>query len=138
MEKLFPNEEIIDTKNFNVHQDWETPILGFFIIRAKRKIKSISDFTEEEITEFFNTLSNIRRGMKNVLGIDEVILFQNEGSKYDFHLWIFPVHPWMERFGKGIRSIGPIKDYAEEKLAIEENILEIKNSVKKMREFMKK
>jgi hypothetical protein len=43
-----------------------------------------------------------------------------------------------ERFGKGIRSIGPIKDYAEEKLAIEENILEIKNSVKKMREFMKK
>src|SRR3990167_8943612 len=46
--KLFPEEKIIVTKHFDVHQDWEIPIPGFFIVASTRKISSIEEFTKEE------------------------------------------------------------------------------------------
>lgn len=134
---IFPNEEIIDTKCFNVHQDWETPIKGFFIIAAKRKIKSIEEFSKEESEEFLELLIKIRRGMRKILGIKKVYLFQNEDSKYNFHIGLFPYHTWMEKFGRGIHSVKAIMDYAEKNLATEENSREIKISVKKMKKYLK-
>jgi diadenosine tetraphosphate (Ap4A) HIT family hydrolase len=136
-EILFPNEELIDTKYFNAHQDWETPIRGFFIIASKRKIKSIEEFSKEESEEFLELLIRIRRGIREILGIKKVYLFQNEDSKYNFHIGIFPYHCWMEKFGKVSGSIRNIMKYAEENLVTEENILEIKKAVKLMKEYLK-
>jgi len=83
---LFPNENIITTKFFSVNQDWEVPIPGFFIIAPSRNIKSIDQFSKEEIAEFIKLVGNVRKGMRSVLGIEEAYFFQNEDSEHGFHL----------------------------------------------------
>jgi len=136
-EKIFPNEVIFDGEYFNAHQDWDVPIPGFFIIAAKRKILSISEFSDEELKEFMNILRGVRKGMKDVLGIDYIYLFQNEKTDHElFHIWILPHHQWMEKFGNSSRSIKPIVTYAKENMANEKVIGEVKEAVKKMRDFM--
>ncbi|MFA4960925.1 MAG: diadenosine tetraphosphate hydrolase [Candidatus Pacearchaeota archaeon] len=136
MKKLFPNEEIIDTKFFNAHQDWETPISGFFIIASKRNIRSVCEFSEEELKEFIELVYRIRVGMKELLGIKRIFLFQNEDSKHYFHFWLFPQYSWMKKFGEGSRSIIPIKKYAEKHLATEKNMLKIKTLVQEMKKYL--
>lgn len=135
-QKLFPNETVIITKFFGVHQDWSVPIPGFFIIEPLRKMKSIADLSDEEADEFIDLLRETRKGMKDVLNINEVYLFQNEDSRHGFHLWVFPRHDWMERFGRQIQSVRPIMDYAEENMASDLVISEVKDCVRKMGQYM--
>ncbi len=133
---LFPNENIITTDLFSVNQDWEIPIPGFFIIAPLRKLKSIDDFTDEEASEFINLTRKIREGMRDVLKIEEAYFFQNEDSEHGFHLWIFPRHKWMEKFGRKIQSVRPIMNYAKENMLSEDVFEEVRESVRKMKEFM--
>jgi len=137
MKKLFPNEDIITTKNFSVCQDWEVPIPGFFIISSKRKIRSISELTNEEAIEFINLLRKVRKGMEEVLRIKDVYLFQNEDTSHNFHLWIFPRYDWMEMFGRKIQSVRLIINYAKENMLNEDVFKQVKDYAKKMREYMK-
>ena len=133
---LFPNENIITTKLFNVGQDWEVPIPGFFIIAPLRKMKYISEFTDEEAVEFMNLIRKVRRGMRDILKIEEVYLFQNEDTEHGFHFWIFPRHDWMERFGRKIQSVRPIMDYAKENMLSDDVFKEVRDYVKKMKKYM--
>ena len=135
---LFPNEKVIVTKYFDVHQDWSVPIPGFFIIASIRKIRSVADFTDEETREFMKLMCVIRRGMKDKLGIKEVYLFQREDTEHaSFHLWIFPRYKWMEKFGSGIQSIRPIIEYSKENMKNDVTIHKVKKAVKQMKEYMK-
>jgi len=133
---LFPNEIIITTKYFTVGQDWEVPIPGFFIISPLRKIKSIDEFTDGEAMEFIHLIRKVRLGMREVLKIDEVYLFQNEDSNHGFHVWMFPRYNWMEKFGRKIESVKLIMNYATKSMISEENKKNVKNSVQKMKKFM--
>ena len=133
---LFPSGEIIDTSFFNIHQDRETPIPGFFIIELKRKANSISEFSNSEAEEFIYLLKRLRKGMSDILKIKEVYLFQNEDSKHGFHLWVFPRLDWMDDFGRKIQSVRPIMDYAEKNLASKKVISEVKRYVKEMKKYM--
>jgi len=133
---LFPNENIITTKYFDIHQDWEVPIPGFFIIAPLRKLKSIDEFSDEEAIEFINLTRKIRKGMRNILKIEEVYFFQNEDTEHGFHLWIFPRHEWMEKFGKKIQSVRPIMNYAKKNMLSDDIFNEVKEYVKKMKKFM--
>ncbi len=135
MEKLFPDEKIISTKYFEVHQDWEVPIAGFFIISPKKLIRTIDEFTDDEAVEFVNLLRKARKGMKDALRIDDAYFFQNEDTKHNFHLWIFPRHGWMEQFGRKIESVKPIINYAKQNMLDEKSIAEVKLYVKKMRGY---
>ena len=134
---LFPKENIIITKLFNIHQDWEVPIPGFFVLAPIRKIRSISEFTDEESIEFMNLLRKIREGMREVLKINDVYLFQNEDSEHGFHLWIFPRLSWMDKFGRKIQSVRPIMEYAKENVVSDDVFKEIKKQVRMMKEYMK-
>ncbi|MCX6170890.1 MAG: hypothetical protein NTX65_16255 [Ignavibacteriales bacterium] len=133
---LFPAENIITTKLFNVGQDWEVPIPGFFIMAPLRNLKSISEFSDEESAEFMKLIRKVRKGMRELLKIEEVYLFQNEDTEHGFHLWIFPRYDWMEKFGRKIESVRPILNYAKEKMANEKVFKEVKDDVKKMKEYM--
>lgn len=133
---LFPNEHIITTKLFNVGQDWEVPIPGFFIIKPLRNIKAIDEFTDEEAAEFINLIREVRKGMRDVLKIKEVYFFQNEDTEHGFHLWVFPRHKWMEKFGRKIQSVRPIMDYAKENMLSDNVFTEVKESIKKMKEYL--
>jgi len=137
MEKIFPNEEVIKSKYFGVHQDWEVPIPGFLILAPHRKMRSIMDFTDEESVEFMNLIRKIRKGMLDVLNIEDVYFFQNEDTEHGFHLWIFPRLEWMEKFGRKIQSVRPIMNYAKENMVTSEVKSEVREYVSKMREYMK-
>ena len=132
---LFPDGEILLRNFFRVAQDQEVPIPGFFIVSSLRKLKSISEFSDEEAYEFINLLMKVRKGMKKVLNIKEVYLFQNEGINHNFHFWIFPHYKWMEKFGKGIKSVKLIMNYAQENMLNKENFEKVRGSVNKMKEY---
>src|SRR5208337_164362 len=136
-EILFPDETILKTGLFEVNQDWEIPIPGFFIIKATRKMRSVSEFTDEEALEFVRILRKVRVGMREILKIQDVYLFQNEDTRHNFHLWLFPRHHWMERFGRKIESVRPIMEYAKENRTREEILEEVRGAAKKMRAYLK-
>jgi diadenosine tetraphosphate (Ap4A) HIT family hydrolase len=138
MEKLFPNDKVIVTEHFDVHQDWQTPIPGLFIVESKRKIASIEEFTDEESREFIRLIRYLRKGMRELLNIEKIIMFQNEDSEWGFHVWMFPLYEWMKRFGHGTRSIKLITEHARKNMANSETINEVKEKVSIVREFMEK
>jgi diadenosine tetraphosphate (Ap4A) HIT family hydrolase len=113
-EFLFKDEEIFRSQYFTVSQDWETPIPGFYIVSPRREVESIADLTDDEAIDFVMTTRQVRRGMKEVLGIENVYLFQNEDTLHNFHLWMFPRYEWMDELGVKIQSVRKIMNYAEE------------------------
>jgi diadenosine tetraphosphate (Ap4A) HIT family hydrolase len=129
----FETEIVFVNKNFTIIQDFEVPIPSFFIIGAKRKINSILDLNDKELMEFAKLLKFLRKGLLVKLKIKEVYLFQNEDSKFGFHLWIFPRHEWMEKFGRKIQSVRPIMNYAKENMMTPEVIDELKKNVRIMK-----
>jgi diadenosine tetraphosphate (Ap4A) HIT family hydrolase len=134
---LFPNEKVIVTDLFDIHQDWGVPIPGFFIVAPLRKIRSIAEFTDEEAVEFMKLVRRVRQGMNDVLGIKDVYLFQNEDTDSGlFHLWMIPRHAWMERFGRKIESVRPIINYAKENMLGEGVAEEVRGCVEKMKKYM--
>jgi diadenosine tetraphosphate (Ap4A) HIT family hydrolase len=133
---LFPNEKVIVTDNFDVHQDMEVPIPGFLVMASIRNIKSILEFNEAETKEFLPLLIKIRSALKQVLKVDEVYFFQNEDSQHSFHIWIFPRLPWMEKFGRKIQSVRPIIEYAKEKMDDDNYIEETNKAIVKLRGFI--
>lgn len=110
---LFQDEEIFRSTYFVVSQDWETPIAGFYIVSPCRQVRSIADLTDDEVVDFAKTTRNVRRGMREVLGIENVYLFQNEDTQHNFHLWMFPRYEWMDELGVKIQSVRTIMNYAE-------------------------
>ena len=136
MKKLFENQKIIETEHFEVHQDWEVPIPAFFIIAAKRKMRSVSDFTTDEAQDFISLLVRVREGMAEALGIKDVYLFQNEDTKHNFHFWVLPRYSWMERFGRKIQSVRPIMQYAKDNMVTDTVIREVNDNVKQMQEYL--
>ena len=137
--RLFNDDTILITDNFNIGQDWEVPIVGFFIIGAKDKSKrSIEDFSEEELAELMSAAKKMRLAMKEVLKIRDVYLFQNEDTEHGFHLWLFPRHPWMEEFGRKIESVRPIMLHAQKEFSDEKHIAEVNNAARKVKEYLTK
>ena len=111
-------------------------IPGFFIIAPLRKLKSIDQFTDEEASEFISLIRKVRKGMREILKIEEVYFFQNEDTGHGFHLGVFPRHEWMEKFGRKIQSVRPIMNYAKDNMVSDDVFKEVKEDVKKMKEFM--
>lgn len=140
---LFPKETVFQTETFEIEQDREVPIPGFFIIapyksiKAKRKLHSITDFTDKEAQELLNLIRCIRSGMRKVLNIEEVYFFQNEDSEHGFHLWIFPRYEWMKKIGIKIQSVRPIINYAIKNMSHDKLVIsDVKKYVSKMNKYM--
>ncbi len=75
--------------------------------------------------------------MRDVLKIEDVYLFENEDTMHNFHFWVFPRYMWMEKFGRGIESVRPIMEYAKKNMVKENDMKDLKESVKKMAAYMK-
>ena len=136
MKKPFENDVVLKTELFQVGQDWEIPIPAFFIIAPLRKIRSISEFTDKEATEFIMLARKIRIAMSEALKIDDVYFFQNEDSVHGFHLWMFPRHSWMLKFGGRIESVRPIINFARDTMFNQSTFDEIKTDVAKVKEHL--
>jgi len=136
MKILFPDAKVLKTDLIDIHQDWEVPIPAFFIISLNRKVRTFIEFTDEELFEFTKYLQILRRGMKDILSIEDVYFFQNEDTEHGFHFWVFPRYKWMEKLGRKIESVRPIINFAKENLTSDENIKEVEMAVEKMKVYM--
>ena len=79
--------------------------------------------------------------MRDILGIDNVYLFQSEINPHDFHIWMFPKYAWMteEKFGRSaIKSVRPAMNYARDNMMDEKTISKVKEAVEKMKKYMDK
>ncbi len=76
MKKLFPDVKISESKYFEIHQDWEVPIPGFFILAPKRMISSIDEFVHDELVDYIELIHKVRKAMRAELKINTVFFFK--------------------------------------------------------------
>ena len=107
-----PGGIIHDGRSVILAADPQIPIPGFLVITAKRHIQSFAELTKEERSEIGDILSCAEKALKELHIADEITLVQEERSQH-FHIWIFPMHPWIqEQFGTGIRHLREVSRYA--------------------------
>ncbi len=128
---------VIRTKHFDAHQDYEIPINGFIILSSVRHLQSVDEFTNEEKIDFIDTLTKVRKAMREVLNIQVVYLVQEEDTSAHFHIWIIPRYDWMkEQFGRKIQSVRPIMEHARQTMKTEENLKNLSEAVKKLKDSL--
>ncbi len=94
-----------------ITMDPQIPIVGFTILGVKKHVKSINDFTEDERKNIIDVLNLTIENMKKANICEEVLIIQEERSSH-FHVWIVPIHKWMEKFDKSVTRINEIIDYS--------------------------
>lgn len=126
-------------ESFIITQDIELPINGFIIISSVRHIEKFTDLTENEqinLTKLINKTLNILRN-NDVAKEFNIILEEKEN--YHFHIWLMPRHKWMlEKFGKVLKNIKPIQEYALDNLRTEENLKSIQRTCELLRKELEK
>lgn len=127
---------VFQTKYFAVEQDFEIPIPGFLIIRTRKHIKSIEEFNSGEKNEFTNVLIKTRKALRKVLDVDTVYLHQEEDTNHHFHLWVLPRYKWMEKFGKDIKSVRPVMEFARENFKTPKKLEEVGKSINNLKSFL--
>jgi diadenosine tetraphosphate (Ap4A) HIT family hydrolase len=116
-----PVKRITETEYFVAEQDFEYPIEGFVIIASKRHIKSVAELTADEQEDLMAFLIKCRKAMKEVLGIEELTIVQEEtSSSSHFHIWLFPWHQNMDKLNKKkISNISEIMKRAKDNVTPE-------------------
>ena len=128
--------DILKSKYFDAHQDYEIPIPGFIIISSKRHIQGIDELTEAEQRDFIKFLCRLRSALRQVLSIKVVYLIQEEDTSHHFHVWVFPRYDWMtKKFGQKIQSVRPIMEYARENLKTTNNLKRVETATQKLKQF---
>lgn len=131
--------DVVKSKYFDAHQDYEIPIPGLIIISSRRHIQSIDEFTDKEQEDFIKFLCRIRSALRKVLKIDIVYMYQREDTSHHFHLCILPRYEWMtEKFGRKIGSVRPIVNYARKNLRIKSEIDKTEKATKKLKQYFKR
>lgn len=102
------------SKHFHVHQDIEIGLPGFLIVTTMQHVQSIQMLDKESRVDFVETVANVRRA-QSLLGFEQVMLFQNEDTSDHFHLWMFPIHPWMKKNGRGLALLSASMKMLKEK-----------------------
>lgn len=107
-----PGGYVYDDGFINISADPVIPIKGFMVLGIKKHIKSMNELSETEREQIIKVLNRTVEIIKKVNISDEVLIIQEERSKH-FHIWIVPIHDWMEQFGKSVLNIKEIVEYAK-------------------------
>ena len=115
-----------ENERFTLSQDWELPILGFFVVSPKRCVEKLCELTKAERDEMFEIVDRTIHVLRESDVCDRFnVLFEEKANRH-LHVWIMPRHEWMTRISEEITDrIGEIFDYALEHLKTEENIKRI-------------
>ena len=137
-ERLPPGGTIIETEHFHAHQDIAVPVPGLVITAARRHVRCLDEFTDEETKELLPLLAAIRRAQRSVLGIEHVYYFYNEDTPAHFHIWMVPRHDWMRQFGHSIESVRPAFLHARANMSNPEGWAEVEHSARLLREQLRR
>ena len=107
----------------------------FIVISSIRHIEKFTDLSEIEQIDLSKLISRILSILRNHNVAEEFNIILEEKQGIHFHVWLMPRHKWMlEKFGKVLKNIKPIQEYALEYLRTEENI----NQIAKTCEILKR
>ena len=120
-----------ENENFTLSQDWELPILGFFIVSPKRHIEKLEELTKLERDEMFDIVDKtIKILRKNNICDRFEIIFEEKENRH-LHVWIMPRHSWMKEICDDIiDNIGDILNYAKGNFRKEDIYEQIKDITK--------
>lgn len=119
---------------FTLSQDWELPIVGFFVVTPKRHVENLAELTDHERNAMFTLVNETIKALKkhNVCKYYNVI-FEEKPNRH-LHVWLMPRHEWLKaQFGNPTKHISEVFDYAKANLRTKENfkkIHEISNILK--------
>lgn len=104
-----------ENENFTLSQDWELPILGFFIVSPKKHIEKLEELTKEERNEMFDIVDKtIKILRKNGICDRFDIIFEEKENRH-LHVWIMPRHDWMNKICDDIiDNVGDVLEYAKQ------------------------
>ena len=119
---------------FVVCQDFELPINGFIIISTVKHCERFCELTDDERIKMINLVNKIIKLLRSYDVCEEFNMIFEEKENIHFHVWIMPRHKWMkEKFGKIIKNIKEIQDYALENMRDEDNVECIIDTCNKLR-----
>ena len=130
--KLIPPGGYVYEDDFiNISADPEIPIVGFMILGIKKHVKSINELTRDERIRIIDVLNLTIEKMKSSNICEEVLIVQEEKASH-FHIWILPMHPWMEEYKKNVRNIKDIINYSKENFndSVKKELLEAIDKLK--------
>ena len=121
-------------KYFTITQDFELPIDGFIVISTIRHVEKFTDLTDEERVVLVNLINRTLNILRENQIAEEFNVILEEKQGYHFHIWLMPRHKWMiEKFGKVLKNIKQIQDYALENMRTKENIDKISQTCQVLR-----
>lgn len=138
--KLF-GEKIVETEHFDVSQDYEIPIPGFFILASKEHKAGLADFSQKESYELMDLLRRTRIAMKEALGIEYIHLIQEEDSvtrDSHFHIWLMPRYEWMKSFGARVSSARDVIKHAKANMKTDEHLEEVRSAITKTKDYFER
>ena len=108
-----PGGYIYENSFINVCADPEIPIKGFLVLGIKKHIKSITEMTNNERINLITVLNDSINAIKKAGVAEEVLLIQEERAVH-FHIWIVPMHDWMNEIGKSVKNVRKFIEYSKE------------------------
>lgn len=126
-----PGGYVYEDEFINISADPEIPIKGFMVLGINKHIKSLNEMTS---TERFNVVETLNKTIEVIKKSDiakEVLLIQEEKSSH-FHIWIVPIHDWMDKFGRNVRNIKEIINYAKQNFN-EDQKVELLQAIEKIK-----
>lgn len=108
-----PGGYVYEDEFINISADPEIPIKGFMVLGINKHIKSLNEMTSTERFNIVETLNETIEVIKKCDIANEVLLIQEEKASH-FHIWIVPIHDWMDKFGRNVRNIKEIINYAKQ------------------------
>lgn len=125
-------------EHFVVTQDFELPIDGFIIISSVRHIEKFTELKSQEREALVDLIDKVLNVLRSHKVAEEFNVILEEKKGYHFHVWLMPRHDWMiQKFGKVIKSIKEIQDYALEHLRTKENFEKIMQTCNILKEELK-
>lgn len=126
-------------KHFTVAQDFELPIDGFIIIFSKRHVEKFIDLSYDEQIELTTLINKTLKILEENNIAEEYNIILEEKAGYHFHVWLMPRHKWMiEKFGKVLKNIKAIQDYAILNMKTQKNFDKIKNTCELVKKELNK
>lgn len=124
---------------FYVSQDFELPISGFIIISSKRHVEKWIELTKSEQAELTSLINKTLTVLEKNKVAEEYNVVLEEKQGYHFHVWLMPRHKWMiESFGKVLKNIAAIQDYAIKNMRTKANFDEIERTCKLLKTELNK
>ena len=131
---------LYESNDFLVMQDYELPINGFIVISSKKHVEKLTELDENAQINLMKIISKLLSVLRANNIAEEYNLILEEKKGYHFHVWLMPRHDWMiQKFGKVLKNIKNIQEYALQNLRDEASIKEIEKTCmivkNEMREF---